>query len=202
MTSDGRTVRLTVGDAKLEDVGGGRARISRHLMEALDLEDGELLSVHGARTILVKALAGAPDDEGLDIIRLDATERRKAEVEIGAVVEAERHDIPMATLVRLVIVGHSGDYEVVPDDLRPELAAQPIVTGDTVSIAPKRNPFDAQVNVLGLTVAEVVGSSTECGALLARVVETVPPGVVQVSDETAIQLDSGGTTDDLADETE
>lgn len=192
MTDDGRRLRLKVGDATLDDVGDGRARMSRHLMDALDLGEGELLTVHGAHSILVKVLPSTPDDEGLDILRLDATERKKAGVEIGDVVEAERHEIPAATRIRLVLVGHSGSYEPAPEDLRPQLAAQPVMAGDTVSIGEKRNQFDAHVSVLGLTVAEVEGSSTECGFLLARVVETVPPGVVQVSDETEIQLETGG----------
>jgi hypothetical protein len=193
MTDGGRRLRLKVGDAKLDDVGEGRARISPHLMEALDLADGELLRVHGAHPILVSVLPSAPDDEGLDVLRLDATQRRKAGVEIGDVVEAERHEIPAATRVRLVLVGHSGSYEPAPEDLRADLAAQPIMEGDTVSVAPKENKFDAQVNVLGLTVAEVVGGSTDCGAMLARVVETVPAGVVRVSGETEIVLETGGT---------
>ena len=162
-------------------------------MEALDLAEGELLRVHGAQAILVTAFPSTPDDEGLDILRLDATERRKAGVEIGDVVEAERHEIPAATQIRLVLVGHSGSYEPTAEDLRPELAAQPVMTGDTVSLGQKRNQFDAHVSVLGLTVAEVEGSSAECGFMLARVVETVPSGVVQVSDETEIQLEIGST---------
>jgi transitional endoplasmic reticulum ATPase len=193
MTADGRRLRLKVGDTALDDVGAGRARISRDLMEALDLADGELLEVHGKHPILVTVLPGAPDDEGLELIRLDATQRRKAEVQVGDIVEAERHQIPIASHVHLVLVGHSDSYEPTADDLRPHLAAQPIMSGDTVSVAPKENHFDAQVNVLGLTVAEVVGQSTECGALLARVVETVPPGVVQVTDQTEIELETGGT---------
>ena len=193
MTAGGRRLRLKVGDTALADVGAGRARISRDLMEALDLAEGELLQVHGEHPILVTVFPGTPDDEGLEVIRLDATQRRKAGVDVGEVVEAERHQIPTASHVHLVLVGHSDSYEPTPDDLRPHLAAQPIMTGDTVSVAPKENHFGAQVNVLGLTVAEVVGESTECGALLARVIETVPPGVVQVTDQTEIELETGGT---------
>jgi hypothetical protein len=193
MKDGGRRLRLKVGDAKLDDVGEGCARISAHLMDALDLGEGELLRVHGAHPILVSVRPSAPDDEGLDVLRLDATQRRKAGVEICDVVEAERHEIPSATRVRLVLVGHSGAHEPAAEDLRGELAAQPIMAGDTISVAPKENEFDAHVTVLGLTVAEVVGGSTDCGALLARVVETVPAGVVRVSGETEIVLETGGT---------
>ena len=190
-TSDGRRLRLTVGDTSLEDVGEGRARISRHFMEALDLEDGEMLRVHGTTPILVPVAASAPADAGLDIIRLGASERRKAGVEIGDVIEAERHEIPAATRVRVVLVGHF-TKELTADDLRPKLAAQPLVAGDAVSVANNETTFDAKLSVLGLDVAEFAGGSTECGALLARVVQTEPSGVVRITDETEIAVESGG----------
>lgn len=192
MTNDGRVLRLTVGDATLGDVGEGRARMSRHLMEALDLSEGEQLRVRGTSSILVRVLASAPDDEGLDILRLGAAERRRAGIEIGDVVEAERHDVPAARRVRVVLVGHGGEQELTAEDLRPELASQPIMAGDSVSVAPRRSRFDAQVNVLGITIAEVDGSSTECGAVMARVVETEPPGVVRIADDTSIEVETAG----------
>lgn len=195
MTDQGRRLRLKVGDADLDDIGEGRARISRHFMDALDIDEGEFLRIHGAHPILVTVLACAAEDEGLDVLRLDATQRRRPGVQIGQVVEAERHEIPVARQVRLMIVGHAGSYHLTPDDLRPHLAAQPIMHGDTISIAPKRNWFDAQVNILGLTLAEFSGSSTQCGALLARVMETVPSGVVRVLDATEITLETGGSDD-------
>lgn len=199
MTDGGRKLRLKVGDATLDDVGEARARISRHLMNALDLHEGEPLLVYGAHPILVSVATSAPADEGLDVIRLDATQRRKAGVKIGEIVEAERHEIPRATRVRLILVGQPGDYAPVPDDLRPDLTAQPVLVGDTIAMSPRRSRFAAQVNVLGLTLAEVVGSSTDCGAMIARVVETDPPGVVKVTDETIIDLESGAETGAVAD---
>ena len=191
MKATGRRLRLTIGDAPLGDVGEGRARVSRHLMEALDLDEGEMLRILGPHPILATAAPSEQEDEGLDILRLDATQRRKAGVSIGDVVEAERHDVPPARRVRVVIVGHGSSDHLTAEDLRAELTGQPVMVGDTVAAAPRRTRFDAQVNVLGLTVAEVNGSSTECGAVLARIVETDPAGIVQVADGTEILLESG-----------
>ncbi len=196
MTATGRRLRLRIGDAPLGDVGEGRARVSRHLMEALDLDDGEMLRILGPHPILATATASDTEDEGLDILRLDATQRRKAGLAIGDVVEAERHDVPAAKRVRVVLVGHGPDDDLTAEDLRAELSAQPVMVDDTVTAAPKRSRFDAQVNLLGLTVAEVKGSSTECGAVMARIVETDPPGIVQVGNTTEILLESGLNTPD------
>jgi hypothetical protein len=198
MTATGRRLRLRIGDSSLDDVGEGRARVSRHLMEALDLDEGELLRILGPHPILAAAVASDRDDEGLDLIRLDATQRRRAGLAIGDVVEAERHAVPAAKHVRVMIVGHSGSYDLTAEDLRSELSSQPVMVGDSVAVAPKRTQFDIKVNVLGLTIADVNGTSTECGAVLARIVETHPPGVVQVAEETEIVVENGltGSTDD------
>jgi hypothetical protein len=160
-------------------------------MEALDLDEGEMLRILGPHAILATAAASDHDDDGLDILRLDASQRRKAGVAIGDVVEAERHDVPPATRIRIMLVGHGPGDEIGPDDLRTELTTQPVMVGDTIPIAPRRSTFDAQVSVLGINVAEVAGSSTECGAVLARIVETEPPGIVQVGAGTNILVESG-----------
>ena len=196
MSDHGRKLRLRVADASLDDVGEGRARLSHHLMDALDLEEGDFLRIQGTHSILVRVLAGAADDEGLAVVRLDATQRQKAGVQVGSIVEAERYDIPAASLVRVILVGASGAYEPTPDDLRPPLCEQPVMIGDSISIAPRRTEFEAQVNLLGLTVAEVLGSSTECGAIMARIVETVPGGVVQVDDGTELRVETGVSSSD------
>ena len=165
-------------------------------MEALDLDEGEMLRVLGPHPILVTAAASEQDDDGLDIVRLDAVQRRRAGVTIGDIVEAERHDVPVAHRVRVMLLGNGPADELTAEDLRGELSAQPVLVGDCVTVAPKRSRFDARVNVLGLTVAEVEGSFTECGAVLARIVETEPPGVVQVADTSEIILESGITAPD------
>ena len=162
-------------------------------MEALDLGAGEMLRILGPHPILAAATPSERDDEGLDILRLDAAQRRRAGVSIGDVVEAERHDVPIARSLRIVIVGHGAPDDLTADDLRSELSAQPVMVGDTIAVAPRRTRFDAQVNVLGLTVAEVQGTSTECGAVLARIVETEPPGIVQVAAGTGIIVETGLT---------
>ena len=193
MKVTGRRLRLRIGDAPLGDVGEGRARVSRHLMEALDLDEGGMLRILGPHPILATAAPSEQDDEGLDILRLDAAQRRRAGVKIGDVVEAERHDVPTAKYLRVMIVGHGAPDDLSPEDLRSELSTQPVMVGDSVAAAPRRTRFDAQVNVLGLTVAEVQGSSTECGAVVARILETDPPGVVQVTDTTRIVVETGVT---------
>ena len=187
---NGRTegVRLRVGDARLEDVAEGRARLSRELFPALGLKRGDRIRVTGEHSILATALPGDPEDDGLELIRLDGTQRRKAGVPIGGTVEVQRHDVRPASKVQLVAVGDSDRFELSPDDLRRALAETPIITGDTVGVTPRRREFYAQVNLLGLNLAEIEGASSECGSVLFHVVSTTPAGVVQVTEHTEIEF--------------
>src|SRR5215216_2225186 len=111
METSGRTLRLTVADAALGDVTTGRARLSRHLFEALDLEAGDLIRIQrpdpGARAILATVVPA--EDEGLDLVRIDGAQRRRAGVRVGDVVEVERHQLPAASFVRVMTVGTLSD---------------------------------------------------------------------------------------------
>jgi transitional endoplasmic reticulum ATPase len=191
----GRTekVRLRVGDARLEDVAEGRARLSRELLPALGLKRGDRVRVTGAHSILATALPADPEDDGMALVRLDGTQRRKAGVSIGGTVEVQRHDVRPASKVQLVAVGDSDRIELSTEDLRRALAEAPIITGDTVGVTPRRREFYAQLNVLGLNLAEIEGASSECGSVLFHVVATTPAGVVQVTEHTEIELLPTGT---------
>jgi transitional endoplasmic reticulum ATPase len=191
----GRTekVRLRVGDARLEDVAEGRARLSRELFPALGLKKGDRIRVTGAHSILATAFPADPEDDGLELIRLDGTQRRKTGVPIGGTVEVQRHDVRPASKVQLVAVGDSDRIELSTEDVRRALAEAPIITGDTVGVTPRRREFYAQLNVLGLNLAEIEGASSECGSVLFHVVSTTPAGVVQVTEHTEIELLPTGT---------
>jgi hypothetical protein len=194
------TRRLRVGDAELADIGEGRARISRQAFNALRLKQGSLVRIMGKHPILAAAhTAGAEDDE-LDLVRLDGTQRHRLQVQIGDTVEVRRYDARDAKRIRCVTLGSSRALEVSPYDVRSALANQTITVGDTISVSPARRDFQAQVSLLGLNVVEVVGSSTGAHAALIRVVETVPPGPVRVSEETEIELLPASQIDDSPDE--
>ena len=191
---NGRTekVRLRVGDARLEDVAEGRARLSRELFPALGLKKGDRIRVTGAHSILATALPADPEDDGLELIRLDGTQRRKTGVPIGGTVEVQRHDVRPASKVQLAALGDSDRIELSIDDLRRALAQGPIIAGDTVGVSPRKREFYAQVNVLGLNLAEIEGASSECGSVLFHVVSTTPAGVVQVTEQTEVELVPAG----------
>jgi hypothetical protein len=73
-------------------------------------------------------------------------------------------------------------------EIRDALAERPVIVGDTVKVTPTRKTFDAELNVLGLTVAGVTGSVNDADGVMLRVSETTPAGVVTVDQATEVDV--------------
>jgi len=182
-------VTVHVAAAGLEDVGESRARVSRTLLQALGLEPGSPVRLATAnKAVLLQVYAAGLEDDGLNIVRIDGTQRRRLGVEVGDTATLQRYDGRTAQRVCLVALGQIDDVDVPMADVRDALAERPVVVGDTVKVTPTRKTFDAQVNVLGLTLAGVTGSVIDAEGVLLRVSETTPRGVVTVDEATEIEI--------------
>lgn len=181
--------RAHVAAAGLHDVGEPRARLSRTLLKTLNIQHGaHVRLVAGDRSVLLNALAGGVEDDGLDVVRLDGAQRRKLGVEVGDSVSIELYEGQRAERVCLVALGRLDEADLPVNEIRDALAERPVIVGDTVKVTPTRKTFDAQVNVLGLTVAGVTGSVNDADGVMLRVSETRPAGVVTVDDATQIDV--------------
>jgi transitional endoplasmic reticulum ATPase len=181
-------IRLRVGDAKLEDVAEGRARISQDVFRILRLKPGDMVRITGAHNILATAYPADSEDDGLKLLRIDGSLRRKAGVDLGGTVEVRRHEERGAERVKILALGNSNTICVSPEDVRAALAEKPVIAGDELLVAPNRRDFQAEVSILGLSLVGVVGSSAGADATLLRVIETTPGGVVHVTDDTYIEF--------------
>ena len=94
-----REVKLQVAASKQEESGHGIARIPRTAMAALGLTEGDVIEIEGKRTTPARALLPYPEDEGLDVIRLDGLERGNAEVGSGEHVVVRKAESRPATRV-------------------------------------------------------------------------------------------------------
>src|SRR5205085_10192101 len=63
--------RLQVATMRPEDSGRGIARLPRAMMTELGLAEGDVIELSGKRTTPARAVGPYPEDEGLEIIRLD-----------------------------------------------------------------------------------------------------------------------------------
>ena len=187
----GGGVRLQVASAKPQDVGRGVARVEQGALQQLGVREGEIVEIVGKRSTAAVAVPPYPEDQGLNIIRLDGLERANADVGIGDHVEIRRAEVKPARRVELapaqpnIRLGGSGDM------LRRTLQGRPLVTGDVVSTSVYRRSATAPES--GMFPEDIFRMFFEQPAfglqeIRLRVVSTQPKGIVQVAQDTQIEL--------------
>ena len=156
---------LKVVEAKQRDVGTGWARIDPMVMRRANISPGEIIEIEGRRITAAKAWPGYPEDEGLEIIRMDGLMRKNAGVSIGDRVIVRVVDAKPASLVRLA----PADFVASADQgfigyVRRKLIDKPVVEGNIILVPVLEKP------------------------LPFIVVQTKPSGVVMVTNSTQIQI--------------
>jgi transitional endoplasmic reticulum ATPase len=188
MADHGTVVRLIVGDHRLQDVGEAVARLSDKGIAALALKPGDRVEVTGTAKLVALALPTGPEDDGLDLIRLDGTQRRQLGVRLGERVDVRRHAPAHAVLIRLVAIGDVRLADLSPEEIRTALSVGQVAIGDTLTVTPNGRVFDARISLLGIQLASVAGSSSDENAVMLRVVATRPEGAVEVTPTTEIEF--------------
>src|SRR3546814_12428460 len=79
--------KLQVANARPEDSGRGIAHLPRALMAQLALAEGGVIEIVGKRSTPARAVYPYPEDEGLEIIRIDGLQRANAGAGSGESVE-------------------------------------------------------------------------------------------------------------------
>jgi transitional endoplasmic reticulum ATPase len=192
MTETGeRAVRLQVAGPKPEDVGKGVARISRRAFEALGIAEGIVVTIEGERTTAAMALNSYPEDEGLELIRLDGFQRANAATSLGEYVTVRPADVRPARRITIAPAHKNVRLSGSPELLRRTLFRRPLSAGDVISTAvyqrtlspsaPDRYPED----VFRTFLQQPAFALQEIRLV---VVTTAPRGVVQVAEDTEVEL--------------
>ncbi len=160
-----RELVLRVIEAKQRDVGTGWVRIDPLAFKKADMEPGVIVEIEGKKKTVARAWPGYPEDEGLEVIRMDGLLRRNAGVGIGDKVIVRRINVKPATLIKLA----PASFALTTDAgfisyVKRKLMGRPLIEGNIVLIP-----------VLGK-------------AIPFTVVQTKPPGAVIVTSSTNITI--------------
>ena len=190
--SQSQSSRLQVAGAKPQDVGTGTARISRKTFQALNLREGQVIEIVGKRTTAAIVLPPYPEDEGLDVIRLDGLQRGNAGVSIGDYVDAKRADVKPAKRIQLAPAQKNLRLVGSGEMLRRTLFQRPLVSGDIISTSIYQRAQQGVGNQ-GNIPEDLFRMFFEQPAfglqeIRLRVITTMPRGVVQVAQDTEIEL--------------
>ncbi|HEX8275874.1 MAG TPA: CDC48 family AAA ATPase [Longimicrobiaceae bacterium] len=194
--SEQRSLRAQVAGAKTQDVGSGGARVGHKILHALGMREGEVLEVVGKRSTAVIALPPYPEDDGLDIVRLDGLQRVNADVGISDHVEVRRADLKPARRITIAPAQKNLRLMGSGDALRRTLFRRPLVAGDVISTSVQRGAPSRATDGGGgggQDPEDIIRSFLQQSAyglqeIRLRVVGTNPRGVVQVVAETEIEL--------------
>jgi transitional endoplasmic reticulum ATPase len=187
-----QTSRLQVAGAKPQDVGTGTARISRKTFQALNLREGQVIEIAGKRNTAAIVLPPYPEDEGLDVIRLDGLQRGNAGVSIGDYVDAKRAEVKPAKRIQLAPAQKNLRLVGSGEMLRRTLFQRPLVSGDIISTSIYQRATQGVGNQ-GNIPEDLFRMFFEQPAfglqeIRLRVISTTPRGVVQVAQDTEIEL--------------
>ncbi|MEE9224256.1 MAG: CDC48 family AAA ATPase [Thermoplasmata archaeon] len=165
------SVELRVAEAPQSDVGLGRARVDTQTRMSLNIDIGETVEISGKNVTAAKLFRVMQEDEGKNLIRIDGLVRRNVGVSIGDKVRIKKADVSEAeriTIAPIISEGHKISFgQGIENFVRRGLLKRPMSKGDIVIIP--------GIAIMG-------------GALPFLVTKIVPKGIVQIVDDTVIEM--------------
>jgi transitional endoplasmic reticulum ATPase len=178
--------KLQVANARPEDSGRGLARLSREYMAAHGLIQGDVVEIGGKRITAARAVDPYPEDEGLELIRLDGLQRVNAGVGAGEQVDVKKVKPVAAKRVVFAPAQPEIRLEGPGDALKRSFIGRALIAGDVVAThGQQRVAPDDMPPQLRQMLAAPAFSLTEIRLI---VVSTTPKGIVHIDKDTEVEL--------------
>jgi len=178
--------RLQVANARLEDSGRGLARLSRENLNRLGLVEGDVIEIVGKRATPSRAVLPYPEDEGLELIRIDGLQRANAGVGSGDFVRIRKAESRAAQRVVLAPAQQNLRLQGSALALKRSFAGRPMTAGDVVATHGQqqvaRTDMPPQLRQMLNAPAYAL---TEIRLV---VVATTPKGIVHIDADTEVEL--------------
>ena len=179
-------VKLQVANARPEESGRGIARMPRATFAALGLAEGDIVEIAGKRLTASRAVGPYPEDEGLDVLRLDGLQRANAGVGTGDQVALRKAESKPAQRVVLAPAQENLRLQGSGQALQRNFMGRPMVAGDIVATAGQQRV--EQENMPPQLRQMLAAPAYALQEIRLVVVSTVPKGIVHVDAETEIEL--------------
>ncbi|MCA1661446.1 MAG: CDC48 family AAA ATPase [Novosphingobium sp.] len=179
-------IRLQVAGARQEESGTGLARMSRETMARLGIVEGDFVSIEGKRGTAARAILPHPEDEGIEVIRLDGLQRANAGVASGEHVVVSKAEAKPAQRVVFAPAQRELRLQGPAQALKRNFFQRPLTTGDLVATAGQQQvdrgdmppQLRQMLNVPAFALTQIRLS----------VIATVPKGVVYIDESTEVEL--------------
>ena len=179
-----RTVRLQVAPARQEESGQGIARMRRSAFQKLGITEGDVVEIVGKRTTAAIAMAAYPEDDALDVVRLDGLQRGNAESGSGEHVEIAPGQSRPATRVVFAPAQREMRLQGPTQALKRNFFRRPLMAGDLVATTGQQPVQNMPSDVRQLLRAPAYALTQ----IRLTVAATTPKGIVHIDENTEVEL--------------
>jgi transitional endoplasmic reticulum ATPase len=179
-----QSVRLQVAPARQEESGQGIARIPRAVFQRLGITEGDILEVKGKRATVAIAMAAYPEDETLEVVRLDGLQRGNAETASGEHVEVSAAQSRPATRVIFAPAQREMRLQGPTQALKRNFFRKPLVAGDLVATTGQQPVQNMPSEVRQLLRVPAYALTQ----IRLSVASTSPKGIVHIDENTEVEL--------------
>lgn len=187
MSANEPVIQLQVANTRAEDSGASIARLTKDSMTEIGVSEGDIIELMGKRHTAAIAMLPYPEDENLNVVRLDGLQRINAGVSSGDHVEIRKSEVKQATKVVLAPAQKNLVLQGSGEALRRTFLHRPMVVGDVMSTSVQQRisrPGSSDDMMRGFFELPAYGLQE----IRLVVVSTTPRGVVQMSDDTKVEL--------------
>jgi transitional endoplasmic reticulum ATPase len=178
--------RLQVATMRPEDSGRGLARLPRRLMAALGLAEGDVLEITGKRGTPARAVGPYPEDEDLNIIRLDGLQRANAEIGSGDFVTLKKAESKSAQRVVFAPAQKNLRLHGSAQALKRSFGMKPLTAGDVVATTGQQQVQRGDIPPELRQMLHAPAYALQ--EIRLTVVSTVPKGIVHIDANTEVEL--------------
>ena len=157
-------IELKVAEALQNDVGRGIVRIDSRARKVLDATTGDIVEIKGKKNTAAVVWQAHPQDEGLNVIRMDGYLRQNTGIGLGDKVFVKKADLKEG---KKIVLAPSQPMRFSPGFdgfIKKKLVGRAITKGDTIFVG-------------------VFGTSFPLQAVVVQ-----PQGIVLVKEDTEVQL--------------
>lgn len=179
-----RSLRLQVAPARQEESGQGIARLPRSALQRLGITEGDVVEITGKRVTAAIAMAAYPEDDALDVVRLDGLQRGNAEAASGEHVEIARGESRPATRVVFAPAQREMRLQGPTHALKRNFFRRPLVAGDLVATTGQQPVQNMPSEVRQLLRVPAYALTQ----IRLSVAATSPKGIVHIDENTEVEL--------------
>jgi transitional endoplasmic reticulum ATPase len=179
-----RTVKLQVAAARQEESGHGIARLPKSAMATLGVTEGDPVEITGKRVTVAQVVLAYPEDEGLDVVRLDGLQRANAEVGSGDHVVVKRAESRPAQRVVFAPAQREMRLQGPPQALKRTFFGRPLTAGDLVATSGQQQVRDLPPQLARMFNAPAYALTQ----IRLSVVSTSPKGIVHIDENTEVEM--------------